>query len=71
MIKVHLSRKHNINNDGTDDIDRNIIHHYYTEIEKYSLQCKICNKILISDYNTFNLLNCLVGKTNHVRLNPI
>lgn len=54
--KVHLFRVHNIDKDQIDEVDRSsIIWLYFTEDEKYSPKCKICDETIVNGYNEYNL----------------
>jgi len=49
LMKVHLYRVHAISHD--EDIDRsNLARRYFTEEKKYSLKCKLCDKLMLNGY---------------------
>ncbi|XP_011700370.1 PREDICTED: uncharacterized protein LOC105457416 [Wasmannia auropunctata] len=54
LTREHLFREHGIYHD--EDVDRsNLIWQYFTEEERYTPTCKLCNKVLSNGYNEYNL----------------
>jgi len=61
LLKVHLYRAHAISHDE-DKEQSNLARRYFTEEKKYSLKCKLCDKLILKGYNVHYLELHLTNK---------